>query len=113
MNNKEYAASFDETKRLKLTTISSLMENSMREVKYSSTEAFGILNILSNNLDKSLLDLVYMYYGSNKEYNESWKMTIEEVVNYLNSDIITDNRFDDFIGNKKRATIMSAKKTVD
>ena len=39
-------------------------------------------------------------------------MTIEEFVNYLNSDILTDSRFDDFISSEKRTTITNSKKTV-
>ena len=113
MNNKDYSAKFDDTKREKLTTINDIMNKSLNNEKYTSTETFASLDILSDNLDKNLVDLVYMYYGSNKEYNTGWKMTIEEFINYLNSNILTDQRFDDFISSKKRITITDAKKTVD
>ncbi len=113
MNNPEYASSFDNSKKEKLTTINNIMINSLKKVKYTSNEAFGILTILSDDLDKNLLDLVYMYYGSNNEYNNSWQMTIEEFVNYLNSNIINDERFTDFISKDKRKIIVDAKKTVD
>ena len=112
MNNKEYASNFDNDKKEKITTINTLINNSLNKTKYTSKEAFNTLKVLSDNLDKSLLDLVYLYYGSNKEYNLSWKMTIEQFVNYLNSNIITDKRFTDFISKSKRATIKDAKKTV-
>ncbi len=112
MNNKEYASNFNTTKKEKLTTINTLMNNSLQKTKYSQQEAFNTLTVLSNNLDKSLLDLVYMYYGSIKEYNYSWKITIEEFVNYLNSDILPDKRFNDFIDNQKRTTIKNSKNTV-
>lgn len=113
MNNKDYSANFDNVKRNKLITINKLMDNSLNKVQYTSSEAFGMLDILSNDLDKSLVDLVYLYYGSNKEYDETWKMTVEEFINYLNSDIITDAQFNDFIGLDKRKTITDAKETVD
>ena len=113
MNNKDYSENFDTKKREKLTTINKIMNNSLNGTKYTSAEAFALLNILSDDLDKSLVELVYMYYGSNNEYDESWKMTIEEFVNYLNSDILTDSRFDDFISSEKRTTITNSKKTVD
>ena len=113
MNNKDYSENFDTKKREKLTTINKIMNNSLNGTKYTSAEAFALLNILSDDLDKSLVELVYMYYGSNNEYDESWKMTIEEFVNYLNSDILTDSRFDDFISSEKRTTITNSKKIVD
>ncbi len=113
MNNKNYASNFDDSKKEKLTTINNLMKNSLTKTEYTSKEAFDTLHILTDQLDRSLLDLVYMDYGSSKEYQESWKMTIEEFVHYLNSDIITDPRFDDFIDKEKRTTITDAKETVD
>ena len=112
MNNEAYSAKFASSQKEKLTTINTLMNNSLQKIKYTSNQAFNVLSILSNNLDKTLLDLVYMYYGSSREYNESWKMTIEGFVNYLNSDIILDSRFDDFISKQQRKTITNAKKTV-
>ena len=95
MNNTEYSSNFDDTKKEKLITINNVMDNSLNGVKYTSYESFDTLSILSDDLDKSLIDLVYLYYGSIKEYDESWKMTIQEFVNYLNTDILTDKRFDD------------------
>ncbi len=113
MNNKDYSKKFDNTKKEKLTTINNIMNNSLKETKYTSAESFALLDVLSDNLDKSLVELVYMYYGSSKEYDTSWKMTIEEFVNYLNSDILKDTRFNDFISSEKRTTIIDSKKTVD
>ncbi len=113
MNNKDYSAKFDDVKKEKLTTIHDIMNKSLNSIKYTSTEAFTSLDTLSDNLDKNLVDLIYMYYGSNKEYDDSWKMTIEEFINYLNSDILTDSRFDDFINSEKRTTITDSKKTID
>ena len=89
------------------------MNKSLKGEKYTANKTIASLDILSNNLDKTQVELVYMYYGSNKEYDDSWKMTIEEFVNYLNADIITDSRFDDYINSEKRTTITDAKKTVD
>lgn len=113
MNNKNYSSKIDENKREKLKAIDKIMNNSLKETKYTSEEAFASLIILSDDLDTSIVDLVYMYYGSDREYDESWKMTVEEFIDYLNSDILTDSRFDDFISSEKRTTISDAKKTID
>ena len=113
MNNKNYSNNFDSSKKEKLNTINKLMSNSLNNYKYTSNETFGTLKVLSDNLEQSLIDLVYMYYGSSNEYNDSWKMTIEEFINYINDDILTDSRFDNFIDKDKRDKIIHAKKTVD
>ena len=105
MNNKEFSGNFDYEKKEKLNTIASLMNQSLRKTEYTSNEAFAILKILSDDLDQSLIDLVYLYYNSQHEFDDTWTMTVEEFINYLNTDIIRDSRFDDFINADKRKTI--------
>ena len=56
--------------------------------------------------------IYYIYYGSENDYNENWTLTVEEFVNYLNDEILTDKRFDDFIDNDTKNNIIDAKVTV-
>ncbi|MDE5539222.1 MAG: MMPL family transporter, partial [Bacilli bacterium] len=70
------------------------------------------LKVLSNDLDSELIDLVYIYHGSVNSYDSTWKMTVEEFVNYLNSDILTDKRFEDFIVQEMKETITDAQKSI-
>ena len=113
MNNQEYGKNIDKSKKDKLLAISSIMKNSLIKTKYSAGETFTALSTLSNKLNKDLIELVYIYYGSNNLYDNKWMMTIEEFINYLNDDIIKDPRFEDFISSDKRTTIVDAKKTID
>lgn len=113
MNSKDFQNQFDNEKREKLSTIYSLMNGSLKNDKYTSNEAFAILKVLSDDLDESLIDLVYMYYNSIHDFDKTWKMTVEEFINYLNTNIITDSRFEQFINKDKRKTITDSKKTID
>lgn len=113
MNNKDFAKQFDKEKKEKLSTIYSLMTQSFNETKYTSKEAYAILQVLSDDLEESLIDLVYIYYNSKNDFNETWKMTVEEFINYLNTDILMDSRFNTFIDTEKRETITNSKKTIN
>ena len=113
MNNKDYSDKFNTQTKNKLNAISKIMTNSLNGVKYTPSEAFASLEVLNDDLDKSLIELVYMYYGSNKSYDESWKMTVEEFINYLNDDILKDSRFDDFITSEKKNTIKDGKASIN
>ncbi len=112
MNNKDYASNFN-NKKNKINTVSSLINNSLKKVKYNSIECFTSLNVLNKNLDKSLIDLIYMYNGSINDYDDTWKMTLEEFVNYLNKDILNDNRFNEFLENDKKEKIIDAKESIE
>ena len=59
------------------------------------------------------IELLYLYYGSSNEYNNDWKLTVEEFSNFLNNTILTDSRFDDFIDEKMKNDIIDSKETVN
>lgn len=113
ITNKEYSSNFNNEKIQKIKTINNIMKSSINKQKYNASEIFGILNILSNNVDESTIELLYSYYGSQNEYNENWQLSIEEFVKYLNDDILQDSRFDDFIDNEKREKIIDAKEKIN
>ena len=113
MNNEDYSASFDNESKTKLQTVKSIMKASLNETKYTKDEMIGILKELSNELEDDTLELVYLYYGSDKEYNSNWKLTIEQFVNFLNEDILKDERFTDFIDDTRRNDILDSKETID
>lgn len=112
VTNPEYSSNFNDETKSKLNTIDGIMKASLNNVKYTRNEIFGILSKLADNLDKDQVDLLYVYYGSTKEYNNNWQLTVEQFVNYLNDDIIQDSRFTDFIEEDMRKSIIDAKDDV-
>lgn len=113
ITNPEYSSNFDEDIKSKLNTINGIMNASLNNTKYTKEEIFGVLSSLANNLDKDQVEILYVYYGSSKEYNNDWQLTIEQFVNYLNNHILQDNRFDDFIEDDMRKNITDAKEAVN
>ena len=76
VTNPEYSSNFDNNAKSKLNTINGIMNASLNNTKYTKNEIFAILNKLADNIDKKLVDLLYVYYGSSKEYNYDWTLTI-------------------------------------
>lgn len=113
ITNPEYSNNFDSKAKSKLNTINGIMNASLNNTKYTKNEIFAILSNLADNLDKEQIDLLYVYYGSSKEYNNDWELTVEQFINYLNDDILEDSRFNDFIEDDMRQNIMDAKDSVN
>ncbi len=111
VNQEPYASQFDADKKEKLKTIDTIMTSSLQKKLYDKEEMYQTLSKLAH-LDKNLIDLLYMYYGSQYDYQTSWQMPIEEFVRYLNEDILKDSRFDDFLEEDRRQEIIDAKQTV-
>lgn len=113
MSNKAYASKFDKATKAKLTLVNSIMKNSLNKKKYSEKELYDTLKGLSNSLDLSLIEMVYLYNSSTNHFDASWQMTVEEFVSYINSDILTNSKFKDFIDDDMKETIVNAKKEIN
>lgn len=113
ITNPEYSNNFDSETKSKLNTINGIMNASLNNTRYTKNEIFAILSNLADNLDKEQIDLLYVYYGSTKEYNNDWGLTVEQFVNYLNDDILQDSRFNDFIEDDMRQSIIDAKESIN
>ncbi len=109
MTNSDYSSKFDNDKIIKLNTVNDIMNDSLNHKEYTSNEMFNIVNNLSNNIQKNIIEVLYIYYGSVNQYNNIWEMTVEEFVNYLNNDILLDEKFIDFIDEDMKEDIINAK----
>ena len=109
LNNNKYKDNFDEYSKNRLMAVSTVIKDTLVNKKYTKDEVYNLLKQLSEDLDKNLIDLVYIYYGSEKEYNDTWTLTIEEFSNYLNNNIIKDNRFDIYIDEGMKNNILDSK----
>ncbi len=112
VTNNKYSSSFDNDKVTKLNTVKAIMNDSLNGVKYSNNQMFYILSRLSNDASKDMIEVLYIYYGSNKDYDNTYKLSIEEFVRYLNNDILKDKRFTDYIDLDMRKDIINSKKMI-
>ncbi len=113
ITNEEYSKNFDEDKISKLNTVNGIMENSLRNTKYTSDEIFVVLSNLTDDVEKNTIEILYTYYGSNNDYDDTWQITVEEFVRYLNEDILQDERYTDFIEEDMRQDIIDAKQEIE
>lgn len=112
LTSKEYASFIDKEKETKLRAVNTVINNTINNCQYNSLALYNELNKLSNDLDYNLIDLVYIYHGSKNDYNDNWKMTVEEFVNYLHDDMLKDSKYKDFLDNDKKKDIIKAKTNI-
>lgn len=110
--NEKYASSFNSSSLKQLETIDNIMKGIEGNKKYSSSEIYSLLNSFTSSLDKNMIDLLYLYYGSNHFYNNKWTLTIEELITYLKQDIIKDKRFSKFISENMKNSIKDGYKII-
>ena len=107
--NSEYSKEFSDKNRNDITTVNGIVNSSINNIKFNNDEMIAILRKLSPNIDKDTVSLLYMYYGSDKDYDDSYTLTIEKLVDYLNNDILNDSRFSEFIDDEMNNRITDSK----
>lgn len=112
ITNPEYSTNFDDNSINKLRTIRNIMAGTINNNSYTASELYNLLSNLTDDLDKDLVELIYIYNGSINDYNNEWELTVEEFVNYLNKDILTDSRFIRFIDEDMKNNIKESQETV-
>ncbi len=109
VTNSEYAGNFDEEQISRLNTVNGIMDNSLKGTRYTADEIFAIASNLTDGVDKNIVEVLYTYYGSSEKYDDSWQLTVEEFINFLNDKILQDERYEDFIEDDMREDIVNAK----
>lgn len=74
---------------------------------FTAKEMSAIITGLDFKLDSKMIDLLYLYYGSNNLYNNEWTMSVEQMVSFIGDSIIHDPRFDAFINDTIKQTFSS------
>ena len=111
--NSEYSSSFNSKQRNDIITINGIINSSLNGTKYNKDEMLAILSRLSDNIESNTIDLLYLYFGSYNDYNNNYKLSIEQLVTYLNKDIINDSRFNDFIDSDTKEKIIDSNKRIE
>lgn len=110
--NPTYASNLNGAMLNKLTVVRQIMQNTLAARTYSPSVLVGTLSTFANDLSQDLVELVYLYRGSIYEFDESWKLSVEDFVTYLDKVILVDERLTDFIPSEIRDEVDTAVQTV-
>lgn len=112
VTNEKYSKQINSEQTSKLNTINGIMNSVINQTKYTPGEIFAIISNLTDSIDENTIEILYIYYGSEKYYQDDWKISIEDFINYTNNKIFADSRFDDFIEDDMRSQVTDAKNTI-
>lgn len=113
INDRKYSNSINNSTKNKILGIKRIINSVLNNEKITSSEMINILNNISDNIDKEAIEIIYLYYGSYYQYDNNWTLTIEKLVEYLNSNILLDKRFDKYIKDDMRNKIIDAEDKVN
>lgn len=80
---------------------------------FRANEMQELLGELGTEIDRTMLDLAYLYHGSKNYGNDSLKMSAEEILDLINDSIISDEKFSSFIDDKMRSDMAQTNAMID
>ena len=75
---------------------------------YTAAELANLFQGLSSKMDRGTMELLFLYYASVYSSDASWTMSMQELFDYLQNDLLTDARFASFLTDDMRAQITDA-----
>lgn len=111
LSKPEYASRLDSDKRAKIYAVYDLMQAAIAGTQFNYDAVHRALLPLANS-DRNQIFLVYLYHGSLYDYDENWRITLEQFVAFLNDRVLPDSRFADHIDDETRQTVIDARKTM-
>lgn len=70
---------------------------------YTAAQMADNFKNLGEEIDPELVKMLYTYYGSVKEYDEDWKMSIKDIIDFLSEAIINNDAFSVFVDEETRS----------
>lgn len=113
LTNEDYAGYFDEESTSMLTTAIPVIDAVASGKAYTAAEISTLLAGLTDELDSTAIEMLYLYNTSMKESNPEWTLTIQEMFGYLSEDMVNDPRFSAFLDEDLKAEINDMKSQLD
>lgn len=61
--------------------------------RYTAAEMARNFSAMGEYVDPAMMELLYLYYGSCKHYNEAWTLSLDGMISYLSDTLLNDPRF--------------------
>lgn len=65
--------------------------------KYTAAQLYNNVCKFGMPIDASMIDLLYLYYGANKRFNDEWTMSVEDMISFISDSVMNDAKFSAFI----------------
>lgn len=113
LSDSEYADKLDADTTDSLSSARTMVDAVIYGKPYTAAEMGILLGGLSEDLEPSMIELLYLYAESQQNTDPTWTMTLETLFNYMIDDVLHDSRFSSVIDPDMRQTLLDAQKTLD
>lgn len=96
-----------------LKTAKKLIDSVVDRTKYTSGKLAEFFADYNKDMDKNSVEMLYRFYGAKKKYNKSWKMSLVQMVHYLDENVSKDELYSEMIDDDMRDDIHDMREDLD
>lgn len=111
--DSEYAERIDADTSDMISSARTMTDAVISGKAYTAAEMGNLMSGLSEELEPSMIELLYLYADSLQNANSAWTMTLETLFHYLIDDVMHDSRFEAVIDPDMRQKLLDAEKTLN
>ena len=113
ISNSEYADKIDADTSDMLSSARTMVDAVISGEAYTAAEMGTLLGGLTDELESSMVELMYLYAESSENADPTWTMTLETLFNYIINDVLKDSRFESVIDADMRQKLLDAQGSLD
>lgn len=92
-----------------LALLDEMMSGSRR---YTARQMADNFTAMGEPVSPALMELLYLYYGGANRYNDTWTMSLNDMISFLGDSVMADPRFSGFITNDMRQGFANVRATI-
>ncbi len=105
LTNEDYAALIDSDSGEALKAANVLIDDVVKGASYTSAQLCELLETLSDDMDESMTELLYLYYAGIKLSDSKWTLSLHTMFTYLADELINDTRFESMLDEELKDNI--------
>lgn len=103
LSNPDYASMFGQESAEQLYTLQAVMK--MAGMEYTAEEFYQAFSGFSDKIDEDTVKLMYLYYGAENCYDETWTLPLPLLMDYISDDVMENPLFADYVSDDMKESV--------
>lgn len=103
LSNPDYTSMFGQESAKQLYTLQSVMK--MAGMEYTAEEFYQAFSSFSDEIDEDTAKLMYLYYGTENCYDETWTLSLPQLMDYISDDVMENPLFANYVSDNMKESV--------
>ena len=103
-----FSSNFSDDALDELTSLQKILNSVSEGGSYAAADMAELMGGFSDQMDAGTIELVYLYYFSEADFDPSWALTLQQFVGYVSNEMVNDERFAAYFDDETKSALDDA-----